>query len=35
MRDAGAFDVDLIRGAADAVLFERARVLILGDATAL
>jgi hypothetical protein len=33
MRDAGAFDDDVIRGAADAVLFERARVLLLGGAT--
>jgi hypothetical protein len=33
MRDAGALDDDVVRGAVDAVLFERARVLLLGDAT--
>ena len=31
MRDAGMFDNDVIGGAADAILFERARVLVLGD----
>lgn len=31
MRDAGALDDDVVRGAADAVLFERARILLLGD----
>lgn len=31
MRDAGMFDNDVISGAADAILFERARVLLLGD----
>ena len=31
MRDAGMFDDDVISGAADAILFERARVLVLGD----
>jgi hypothetical protein len=37
MRDAGALDLDddVLRGAADAVLFERARVLLLGGATPL
>ena len=33
MRDAGAFDDDVVSGAADAVLFERARVLLVGGAT--
>ena len=33
MRDAGALDDDVVRGAADAVLFERARVLLLGGPT--
>jgi hypothetical protein len=32
MRDAGAFDEDVISGAADAILFERARMLLLGGA---
>ena len=32
MRDAGAFDDDAVSGAADAILFERARVLLLGAA---
>ena len=32
MRDAGAFDDDVVSGAADAVLFERARVLLLDGA---
>ena len=31
MRDAGMFGDDVISGAADAILFERARVLVLGD----
>ena len=35
MRDAGALDDDVIRGANDAVLFERARVLLLAGATSL
>jgi hypothetical protein len=30
MRDAGALDDDVVRGATDAVLFERARILLLG-----
>ncbi len=30
MRDAGAFDDDVVGGAADAILFERARMLLLG-----
>ncbi|OFW10401.1 MAG: hypothetical protein A3H96_02310 [Acidobacteria bacterium RIFCSPLOWO2_02_FULL_67_36] len=33
MRAAGALDDDVVRGAADAVLFERARVLLLSGAT--
>jgi hypothetical protein len=33
MRDAGAFDEDVVTGAADALLFERARALLLGGAT--
>lgn len=33
MRAVGALDDDVVRGAADAALFERARVLLLGDAT--
>ncbi len=33
MRDADALDDDVVRGAADAVLFERARVLLLGGPT--
>lgn len=33
MRDAGALDDDVVSGAADAVRFERARLLLLGDAT--
>jgi hypothetical protein len=33
MRDAGALDNDVVRGAVDAVLFERARVLLLGGPT--
>jgi hypothetical protein len=32
LRDAGAFDDDAVSGAADAILFERARVLLLGGA---
>ncbi|MEO8257264.1 MAG: hypothetical protein ABI868_07955 [Acidobacteriota bacterium] len=32
MRDAGALDDDAVSGAADAILFERARSLLLGDA---
>jgi hypothetical protein len=32
MRDAGAFDDDVVGGAADAILFERARILLLGGA---
>jgi hypothetical protein len=32
MRDAGAFDDDVISGAADAILFARARMLLLGRA---
>ena len=32
MRDAGALDDDVVRGAADAVLFEHARLLLLGGA---
>ena len=31
MRDAGMFDNDVVSGAADAILFERACVLVLGD----
>ncbi|MGQ0733364.1 MAG: hypothetical protein ACT4QD_06865 [Acidobacteriota bacterium] len=30
MRDAGAFDDDVVGGAADTILFERARMLLLG-----
>ena len=30
MRDAGAFADDVVGGATDAILFERARVLLLG-----
>ena len=30
MRDAGAFGDDVVSGAADAILFERARVLLVG-----
>ena len=30
MRDADAFDDDVVDGAADAILFERARMLLLG-----
>jgi hypothetical protein len=33
MRDAGAFDEDVVAGATDAILFERARALLLGQAT--
>jgi hypothetical protein len=33
MRDAGAFHEDVVTGAADALLFERARALLLGGAT--
>ena len=33
MRDAGAFDEDAVTGATDALLFERARALLLGGAT--
>lgn len=32
MRAAGMFDDDVISGAADAILFERARALLLGAA---
>jgi hypothetical protein len=32
MRDAGAFGDDVVSGAADAILFERARVLLIGRA---
>ena len=32
MRDAGTFDDDVVSGAADAILFERARLLLLGGA---
>lgn len=32
MRDAGAFDEDVVTGATDAILFERARALLLGGA---
>ncbi|PYR92055.1 MAG: hypothetical protein DMF84_14870 [Acidobacteria bacterium] len=32
MRDAGAFGDDVVSGAADAILFERARVLLIGGA---
>lgn len=32
MREAGMFDDDVISGAADAILFERARALLLGEA---
>jgi hypothetical protein len=32
MREAGVFDDDAISGAADAILFERARALLLGGA---
>jgi len=32
MRDAGAFDEDVVTGATDALLFERARELLLGGA---
>jgi hypothetical protein len=35
MRDAGAFDDDVISGAADAILFERARMLLLGGAASV
>lgn len=34
MRDAGMFGDDVVSGAADAILFERARVLLIGDASA-
>ena len=34
MRGAGMFDEDIVSGAADAILFERARVLLFGDAIA-
>ncbi len=34
MRDAGMFGDDVVSGAADAILFERARILLLGDASA-
>jgi len=33
MRDAGAFDGDAVSEAAEAILFERARVLLLGRRT--
>jgi hypothetical protein len=32
MRDAGAFGDDVVSGAADAILFERARALLIDDA---
>jgi hypothetical protein len=32
MRDAGAFGEDVVTGATDAILFERARALLLGSA---
>ena len=32
MRAAGAFDEDVVTGAIDAILFERARALLLGGA---
>jgi hypothetical protein len=32
MRDAGAFGEDAVTGATDAILFERARALLLGGA---
>jgi hypothetical protein len=32
MRNAGMFDDDVVTGAADAILFERARALLLGGA---
>jgi hypothetical protein len=32
MRDAGMFGDDVVSGAADAILFERARALLLGEA---
>ena len=32
MREAGMFDDDVVRGAADAILFERAGALLLGGA---
>ena len=32
MREAGMFEDDVISGAADAILFERARALLLGEA---
>jgi hypothetical protein len=32
MRDAGMFDDDVVGGAVDAILFERARLLLLGGA---
>lgn len=31
MREARVFDDDVVSGAADAILFERARVLLIGD----
>lgn len=34
LREAGMFDDDVISGAADAILFERARALVLGGARA-
>jgi hypothetical protein len=34
MRDAGAFGDDVVSGAADVILFERARVLLIGSAAA-
>jgi hypothetical protein len=33
MLDAGAFDDDVVSGAADTILFERARALLLGSGT--
>lgn len=34
MRNAGMFDEDIVSGATDAILFERARALLLSDAIA-
>jgi hypothetical protein len=34
MRNAGAFDDDVVTGAVDAILFERARALLLDGAAA-
>ena len=35
MRDADAFDDDVVGGAADAILFERARMLLLGGGASI